>query len=352
MKLTVETFTVRKKFALQISRGTSSESTNLWLRIQEDNLEGWGEAVPFSISQTQHRDTHQLLRELNQIIPKLESFHPLQRQEIEIALNNLQLSSSLRAAIDMALYDWLGKKANLPLWQLWGLNCDRIVPISVTIGINSPAGAIKRARAWAKTLDFKMLKVKLGNPEGIAVDKAMLQAIRAEYPEVRLTVDANGGWNFDDAVSMSSWLAKLNVEYIEQPLAVGEEDKLARLTKLSPLPIFVDESCFTSADIPQLANSIAGVNLKIMKTGGLSETRRAIEIARVHGLKVMFGCYSDSSLANTAMSHLSPLADYLDLDSHLNLIDDPFKGANIVEGRLLPNHQAGLGVIYSADSRK
>ncbi|MGF1542149.1 MAG: dipeptide epimerase [Pleurocapsa sp.] len=352
MKLTVETFTVRKKFSLQISRGTTSESTNLWLRIQEDNIEGWGEAVPFAVSRTKQYTSDRLLQELQQAIPKLESFHPLQRQEIETTLNSLQLSSSLKAAIDMALCDWLGKKANLPLWQLWGLNCDRIVPISVTIGINSPEGAIQRAQAWQETLDFKMLKVKLGNPEGIAADKAMLQAIRAEYPQVRLTVDANGGWSFDDAVSMSHWLAELNVEYIEQPLAVGHEELLTHLTGLSPLPIFVDESCFTSYDIPKLANSIAGVNLKIMKTGGLRETKRAIDIAKAYGLKVMFGCYSDSSLANTAMSHLSPLADYLDLDSHLNLRDDPFQGAKIVEGRLLPNHQAGLGVEYSADSKK
>ncbi len=350
MELTVQTFTVRKKFALKISRGTTSQSTNIWIRIQEDNLEGWGEAVPFSISPGEPKDINKLQQELQQAIAQLKLFHPLQRQEIENTLNQLQLSSSLKAGIDMALYDWLGKKANLPLWQLWGLNRDRIVPISVTVGINSPTGAIERVRDWQKTLDFKMLKVKLGNSEGIKADKAMLQAIREEYPNVRLTVDANGGWNFSDAVYMSHWLAKLDVEYIEQPLAVGQEDKLANLSQNSPLPIFVDESCFTSADIPKLVDSIAGVNLKIMKTGGLTEAMRAIYIARACGLKVMFGCYSDSSLANTAMSHLSPLADYLDLDSHLNLIDDPFKGATIVEGRLLPNYQAGLGVEYSADS--
>ena len=350
MELTVETFTVRKKFALRISRGTTYQSTNIWIRIKKDNIEGWGEAVPFSISQAKNKDTKKLQQQLQQAIPKLELFHPLQRQEIEDTLNKLHLSSSLKAGIDMALYDWLGKKANLPLWQLWGLDRDRIVPISVTVGINSPAGAIERVRDWQQTIDVKMLKVKLGNREGIEADKAMLQAIREEYPKVRLTVDANGGWSFSDAVYMSHWLAKLDVEYIEQPLAVGREDKLANLSNNSPLPIFVDESCFASADIPKLANSIAGVNLKIMKTGGLAEVIRAIHIAKACGLKVMFGCYSESSLANTAMSHLSPLADYLDLDSHLNLIDDPFKGATIVKGRLLPNHQVGLGVEYSADS--
>ena len=350
MKFIVQTFTVHKKFALRISRGATSQSTNIWIRIQEDGIEGFGEAVPFSIASADGKDTNQLLQELQQAIPKLELFHPLQRQEIEQTINQLQLSSALKAAIDMALYDWLGKKANLPLWQLWGLNRDRIVPISVTVGINSPAGAIQRVKDWQQTLDLKMLKVKLGNPQGIAADKAMLQAIRQQCPTVRLTVDANGGWSFDDAVAMSHWLAKLDVEYIEQPLAVGQEDKLAELSGNSPLPIFVDESCFNSADIIKLIGSVAGVNLKIMKAGGLAEVKRAIDIAKACGLKVMFGCYSDSSLANTAMSHLSPLADYLDLDSHLNLTNDPFKGATIVKGRLLPNYRAGLGVEYYANS--
>ena len=270
MELTVQTFTVRKKFALKISRGTTAQSTNIWLRIKEDNLEGWGEAVPFSISPGELNNINKLQKELQQAISQIKLFHPLQRQEIEDTLNKLQLSSSLKAAIDMALYDWLGKKANLPLWQLWGLNRDRIVPISVTVGINSHPEAIERVRDWQQTLDVKMLKVKLGNPAGIKADKAMLQAIREECPNVRLTVDANGGWSFSDAMYMSHWLAKLDVEYIEQPLAVGQEDKLSNLSRNSPLPIFVDESCFTSADIPKLAASVAGVNLKIMKTGGLT----------------------------------------------------------------------------------
>jgi L-Ala-D/L-Glu epimerase len=339
MELTVKTFTVRKKFALKISRGTTAQTTNLWLRIREDDIEGWGEASPFSISGAENTDTSQLVVELQELIPRLESFHPLQRQEIAETLNNkMQVSSSLQAAIDMALHDWLGKKAGLPLWQLWGLNCNRIAPISVTVGINTPEKAIARVRDWQQTIDAKILKLKLGSPEGIEADKAMLKAIRAEYPQIRLTVDANGGWRFNDAVYMSHWLAERGVEYIEQPLPVTENSKLAALSNNSPLPIFVDESCFTSADIPQLAGSVAGVNL------------RAINIAKACNLKIMFGCYSDSSLANTAMSHLAPLADYLDLDSHLNLIDDPFRGAIIKAGRLLPNNLAGLGVEYRADS--
>lgn len=350
MKLRVETFTVHKKFALQISRGTTAKNTNIWLRIYQEDLEGWGEASPFSIVKNQTQDTTNLLLELEQIIPQLEQFHPLQRQEIQSKLQQLQVSSTIQAAIDMALYDWLGKKAGLPLWQIWGLSCDRTVPISVTIGINTPEAAVNRLKDWQNTLEVKMLKLKLGSPEGIEADRAMVRAIRQSAPQTRLTVDANGGWSFDDAIDMSHWLAQQRVEYIEQPLPVVQDDRLAALSQRSPLPIFVDESCFTSADIPRLANSVAGVNLKIMKTGGLTGAMQAIQVARACGLKVMFGCYSDSSLANTAMAHLGPWADYLDLDSHLNLTDDPFRGATIEAGRLLPNNQPGLGVTHHVDS--
>ena len=195
-----------------------------------------------------------------------------------------------------------------------------------------------------------MLKLKLGNPQGIEADRLMVEAICKAAPQTRITVDANGGWSFEDAVFMSQWLEKQGVEYIEQPLPVALDCQLADLSKVSSLPIFVDESCFTSKDIPRLADSVAGVNLKIMKTGGLTEAIKAIQVAQACGLKVMFGCYSDSILANTAMAHLATYADYLDLDSHLNLTNDPFAGATIESGRLMLNCQPGLGVSYAANS--
>ncbi|HEY9753301.1 MAG TPA: enolase C-terminal domain-like protein, partial [Coleofasciculaceae cyanobacterium] len=116
----------------------------------------------------------------------------------------------------------------------------------------------------------------------------------------------------------------------------------------SPLPIFVDESCFTSDDILPLADCVHGINIKLMKSGGLTEAIKMLQTAQACGLKVMFGCYSDSTLLNTALSHLSPLADYLDLDSHLNLLDDPFMGATWQNGRVIPSAQSGLGVTRSA----
>ena len=344
MQIEFQTFTVYKRFALTISRGTTAQTTNIWVRIRQDEIEGWGEASPFSIQDEGRKNTDDLLKELKQIVPQLEKFSPLDRQEIEEVLTQAQISSSVCAAIDMALHDWLGKRVGLPLWRLWGLDLDRIVPISVTVGISSPEGAKQRVRDWQKLIGANVLKIKLGSPEGIEADQAMLLAIREEAPTAELTVDANGGWNLAQAVKMCNWLAGQGVKYIEQPLAVGQEAQLQMLRQQISLPIFVDESCFRCNDIPRLAKCVDGINIKIMKSGGITEAMRMIHTAKALGLQIMYGCYSDSTLANTAMSQLSPLADYLDLDSHLNLIDDPFTGAMLQDGRLLPNELPGLGV--------
>lgn len=348
MQITFAPFTVHKRFALTISRGTTAQNTNLWIKITHEGIEGWGEATPFSIAEENRHKTTDFIPELQNIIPNLSAFHPLDRQEIANYCQKNRISSALRAGIDTALWDWLGKKARLPLWQLYGLNRDRIVPISVTIGISSPDAARERVKNWLKVINAEVLKVKLGNPDGIEADQAMLTAIRQEAPHLTLTVDANGGWNLADAITMAHWLKKQGVKYLEQPLNVADDEKLPELAQNSPLPIFVDESCFTRADIPRLAGSIDGINIKLMKAGGLSEVIAMIHTAKAYNLQIMFGCYSDSTLANTAMFHLAPWADYLDLDSHLNLVDDPFTGLVLEQGRLLPNDSFGLGVNYRA----
>ena len=347
MQIDIEIFTVNKRFPLTISRGTTAKTTNLWVKISEDGIEGWGEASPFSVGN--YPQTTQIIQEsILQIAPNLLKKHPSERQQIEQVLIKAQIPSAAKAAIDTALHDWMGKRAGLPLWQIWGLDRSVIKPISVTIGISSPQDARKRVRDWLEFMDVKMLKVKLGSPDGIEADRKMLDAVREEAPTPDLYVDANGGWSLEDAQQMSFILADMGVKYIEQPLIRGQEKKLVELKKLSPIPIFVDESCFTSADIPHLAECADGVNIKLMKSGGLAEAMRMINTARSCGLQVMFGCYSDSTLANTALAQLAPLADYLDLDSHLNLIDDPFGGALIEEGKILPNNLPGLGVQRSA----
>ncbi|MEA5462716.1 mandelate racemase/muconate lactonizing enzyme family protein [Leptothoe sp. PORK10 BA2] len=345
MEITYQPITLHKKVPLTISRGTNTQSTNLFIQITADQITGYGEATPFSIGdQTQTTDT--ITQDLDRITAGISLYHPFDRQIIEESLDQIAPCSAARAAIDVALWDWLGKKVGLPLWQLWGLDRQRIGPTAVTVGISTPAGACDRIRRWhADYPDLRSIKIKLGSPAGITADQDMFSALQAEFrPQDKISIDANGGWTLEDAKTMAPWLAERGVTYLEQPLPVSHNHQLGELKRQSPLPIFIDESCFTSRDIMPLAQSIDGINIKLMKSGGLTEARRMIHTARACGLSVMFGCYSDSALANTALAQLSPLADHLDLDSHLNLKDDPFMGAQLELGRLVPNGQPGLGV--------
>lgn len=343
MDLSITPFTVHKRVPLTISRGTTSQSTNLWIKIVADGVEGWGEATPFSVG-TSAQTEQTISQELTALRPVLEPLHPLERQRIEPLL--MSVGSAARAAIDVALWDWFGKQTGLPLWQLWGLDRDRIGPTAVTVGIATPDAALKRWQRWQSQVPtVKSVKVKLGNPTGIQADQAMMEALLPKIPQgTKISVDANGGWQLPEAIEMAQWLAARGITYIEQPLPVALDGALEELSARSPLPIFVDESCFTSQDIPPLAEAVHGINIKLMKAGGLSEALRMIHTAQAHNLQIMFGCYSDSVLSNTALAHLSPLADHLDLDSHLNLANDPFQGATIQAGCLQPGESPGLGI--------
>lgn len=347
MDITYQSITVHKKVPLTISRGTRSQSTNLFVQITADNITGYGEATPFSIGD-HTQTTEAIVHDLDCISEGIACYHPLDRQIVEESLNQIGPCSAARAAIDVALWDWLGKKVGLPLWQLWGLDRQRIGPTAVTIGISASEVACDRIRRWHTDYpDLRSIKIKLGSPAGINADQAMFSALQSEFrPHDKISIDANGGWSLEDAKTMASWLAERGVTYLEQPLPVRANHQLVDLKHHSPLPIFIDESCFTSRDIMALAPHIHGINIKLMKSGGLTEARRMIHTARACSLDIMFGCYSDSLLSNTALAQLSPLANHLDLDSHLNLKDDPFMGAQLDLGRLMPNELPGLGVEY------
>ncbi|GAB4371551.1 MAG: dipeptide epimerase [Elainellaceae cyanobacterium] len=349
MKIQIQPFTVHKRVPLTISRGTTAETTNVWLRVEQDGIEGWGEASPFSIG-GHPQTTEAIVSQLQQLVPKLADFTPFDRQAIDKVLQDMNILSAAQTALDLALHDWLGKRVGLPLWQLWGLDRTPKVATSVTIGISTPEAAQQRMLTWLESTPVKAVKVKLGSPAGIDADRAMLKAVQAVAPpDAKFSIDANGGWSLEEAIAMSHWLAEQGITYIEQPLPAGQEQDLPKLYQESPLPVFVDESCFTSCDIPLLADRVHGINIKLMKAGGLSEALRMVHTAQAHGLQIMFGCYSDSGLANTAAAQLSPYATHLDLDSHLNLKDDPFTGATMQDGYLVLNRSPGLGVSRQAE---
>jgi muconate cycloisomerase len=351
MKVTLERLELHKRFPLTISRGTITGSTSLVVTVDHDGLTGWGEMSPGSPGAAE-----EATRELESWVPRLEGFEPWEVQRVEPLLRAEGTHAEAVAAIDMAMHDWMGKRAGLPLWKLLGLDRSAIVPTSVTIGINPPEVIRERVPEVMTRTGARVLKVKLGAPAGVEADREMFEAVLdsastiATEP-VAWRVDANGGWTADEAVDMIAWLADRGVAYVEQPLARGCESELPYVFERSVLPIYVDESVHVAADVPPLASCVDGVNLKLMKTGGITEALRLIATARAHGLGVMIGCMGETSLSITAGAHLGPLMDHIDLDSHLNLLDDPFTGAHWVRGRVVPGDGPGLGVSRVAVER-
>jgi L-alanine-DL-glutamate epimerase-like enolase superfamily enzyme len=172
MQLAWATFTVNKRFPLTISRGTTAQTVNVWARIEADGIEGWGEASPFGIGDFR-QSTEQILEHLARARPLLEPLHPLERARVEQTLREAGIGSAARAAIDLALWDWLGRRTGLALWQMLGLSREAVAPTSVTIGINPPEVAQQRTRDWLELTHARALKIKLGNPAGIEADQAM-----------------------------------------------------------------------------------------------------------------------------------------------------------------------------------
>ena len=352
MIITMRRFAVTKRYPLTISRGTRTGSDNLLVTVEHEGVTGMGEMAPTSIGPiVETADRAQAVLECWR--PALSIVSPWDMQRIEMLLNVQEGERAAYCALDCALHDWQGKRLNMPVWKLLGLDIAATPPTSLTIGINPPDVIRARIPELLARTNARFLKIKLGNPQGLGTDKASFiaaQEAAAEYAQatgsvpVGWRVDANGGWTVRDAQHMLHWLAERNVQFVEQPLPRGREAELATLHKHAPLPIYVDESVRTACDIPPLAQYVDGVNLKLMKCGGLREALRIIDTARAHGLKVMIGCMSETSLGITAAAHLSALADALDLDSHLNLNPDPYVGAIYANGIIRPTHAPGLGV--------
>lgn len=331
---------LKKRFPLAISRGVRYDSENLFVRIESEGKVGWGEAAPgASEGASTSEEVEMALR--NFIAPGIEGQSITSLYDRAI---NEKVPPCAYAALDIAMWDLLAKKAKLPLYQLLGFSRAHI-PTSVTIGINPPEVIKERVPLLIEGTTVKSLKIKLGSPEGIHADKIMFEQVvksTGQY-NVQLRVDANGGWNVEDAKHMLQWLAERHVDYVEQPLKEGEEGKLIELYNNRPIPIFVDESCRFAENIPHFASYVDGVNLKLMKCGGITGGLRIIATAKAFGLQTMIGCMSESSVSIAAGAALSGQIDHIDLDSHYNLNPDPSTGAPMVDGVTLPPNVPGHG---------
>ncbi len=334
MRLRHEPLDLRTTFEFRIAVGTSQGHPNTLVRLEHEGIEGLGEAAP---SHYYGEDRLLVAAALDAWTPCLGD-DPLALDAIEQRMHAvLRGNGAARAAIDMALHDWIGKRLGLPVWKLLGLDRSRVPLSCVTLGMAAPE---EMERKLETVLDFPMLKVKLGAPG----DVDNLRRIRARY-RGRIRVDANTAWRAADAVRVLRQIEPLDIDLVEQPVARDDLEGLRWVRERSPIPVYADESCHRLGDIANLAGRVDGVNLKLMKTGGIREMLRMIHAARGHGLGVMLGSMVESSLALSAAAQLAPLADHLDLDGHWLLTDDPFAGAPGERGRITLSDLPGLGVV-------
>ena len=339
--------TLKKRFPLKISRGTRYESENLFIEIVKDGLSGYGEMAPVGLEGATTPEDGQVL--LEQFIKELKPSMAI--TDVYDFAMQWGLPMCVLAALDIAIWDWTGKKKSLPLYEVLGAGMPTAAT-SVTVGMTSKENLEHRLPILLSDPYIGSVKIKLGSSDGIEADKEMFTYIvnHSAVKNKPIRVDANGGWSVSDALLMMRWLAQTGCEYIEQPLKQGEEEGLPHLYKNRPLPLYIDESCQTAEDVEKWAHCVDGVNMKLMKCGGITGAMRIIQLARKHKLKTMIGCMSESSLAISAGASVSGLIDYIDLDSHLNLEPDPCTGAALVSGIVTPNNSPGHGASLKGDS--
>lgn len=346
------------RYPFGLSRGTATELPTVLVRLGEVGL---GEAAPVRyLGQTAPAALPRLAAIARALDPSAGADPRAIVAASARAAGLAPDHSAARAAIDIALWDALARRRDLPLGELLAGPDARAAagldgPVlsaspgaratSYTIALDAlPAMAARAAEA----AHLPVLKVKLGR--GLEFDRAALAAVAAAAPRARLRVDANGGWTAEVARALFPLLVDLGVEHVEQPLAAGQREALAALARAAPLPIYADEDVQTAGDVTALAGAVAGVNVKLMKCGGISQALAAIAAARRAGLRVLLGCMIESRVGLAAGAALARFVDEVDLDAHMLTVGDPVPPGS--QAALTPDLPAlpgpGLGIPLAA----
>ena len=318
-----------------ISRGSTDYKEDVFVFYEKDGITGIGEASHMTGA---GQNAERTISELKKIIPVYIDSNPFEFYELTDRVNaKIKNISPAKAALDIALFDWLGKRLNIPVHRFFGLDPNKFVNTSFSIGFDKPEVVRAKVREAAP---YKILKVKLTNRD----DRSIIETIR-QVTDKPIRVDINEGWtNKEEAIRKIEWLAKQGVELIEQPMPVDKIKETKWLKERSPVPIVADEAINTSKDIPVIAEAYDGVNIKLMKSGGILEAFRIAVLARAFNLDIMIGCMIESSVAISAAVQLQPLARWLDLDGSLLLSNDPYKGAEFRDGHWIMPEEPGIGI--------
>lgn len=334
-KVDLEIQRLKLRHAWTTTMSTSATRDTLLVRYRKDGLTGVGEGAGIV---RYHENAEEGRAALAAVRDRLESMDPraFERYMAEV-LRTVPGNWAAKSAVDIALMDWTGQRLGLPLHRLFGLDPAEAPLSTFSIGIDTPEMTRQKVR---EAEAYPLLKIKVG----LDVDEATVEAVRS-VTKKPIRPDANEGWKTkEEAVRKINWLESQGAQFIEQPLPAHMLEEMAWVRKRVHIPVFADEACHHPADIPRLAPYFDGIVVKLDKHGGTLQSVRMLQLARDLGMKTLLGCMVSSSITITAAAHLSPLADYADLDGNLLIANDPYRGVQMREGRLILPGGPGLGL--------
>ena len=332
MKLLFHTYSLKLKHTFRISREAHDEQPSLIVELQDEEYSGFGEATSNPYYNMSVEGMMNDLEGLRDLIENSAALNP----EDFWALMHQHLSQNMFAlcALDMAFNDLYSKKQHKKLYELWGYDISKNPLTNFTIGLDS----IETMQLKMKEVPWPIYKIKLGSNQDIDIVKAL----RAQSKSI-FRIDANCGWSVEQTIENSKELKRLGVEFIEQPIPANDWSGQFEVFKNSELPIIADESCQVESDVAKCYGFFDGVNVKLTKCGGLTPAKRMLAHARKLGLKTMVGCMTESSIGISAIAHLLPLLDYVDMDGALLLKEDIADGVTIDYGKVTYAKKPGTG---------
>jgi L-alanine-DL-glutamate epimerase-like enolase superfamily enzyme len=331
IQLAAETLDLPLKHTFTIARSSESVARTAIVRLRWNGIEALGESAPSE-------------RYNENVASVIAGLGALDLGDDPYALERLLtgLPPAQACGLDIALHDCIGKDLDRPLWRLFGLDPTLTPRTSFTVGIAGIEETLDKVREVGT---HPILKVKLGGGN----DLETVEAIRAIYTGT-IRIDANEGWTPEQAVTNLTELAKFDIEFCEQPIPAGSPQKLRWIRERSAIPIVTDEDSKDARDLPALRGCVDGINVKLVKCGGIRGALAMIHTARAMGFKIMLGCMIESQILTAAAAHLSPLVDWADLDGPFLTARDPFSGVTYADGKIVLPHGAGLGVRQTAES--
>ncbi|NQV30283.1 MAG: dipeptide epimerase [Candidatus Marinimicrobia bacterium] len=325
---------VHTKFEFKIARSAENYYDRVILELRDEQHLAYGEAAPNIRYEVGPEAILDMLEANKDQILELPIDDAETRQDAIIKM--FPESYALQAALDTVFWDLYAKRAATPLWRHFGASKELVIS-SYTIGISDLSAIPAKIE---EATPYPILKIKLGTD----YDHDIIRTIRAETDKV-LRVDVNEGWKtLDDAKRGTEWLIEENVEFLEQPMPALQLDDIAKLREFSPIPIVADEDSVRPEDLKNLVGAYDGINIKLMKCGGLTNARKMIELSQKYEFDIMMGCMLETSIGISALAQLGSFARWLDLDGNVLIADDPYLGVGNVGGKIILNDKPGLGV--------